>query len=102
MPTNQSTPKQNSRSGGRAYSYGSDDESEARVPLQGRPSIYQQQRPMPAHQHPQHEHVVYDPPWDHINFDQMRSAHRTAQTSESDEDNRHALQRYSQAGKQLS
>ncbi|XP_059169179.1 teneurin-m-like isoform X2 [Physella acuta] len=97
MPTNQSTPKQNSRSGGRAYSYGSDDESEARVPLQGRPSIYQQQqRPMPAH--PQHEHVVYDPPWDHINFDQMRSAHRTAQTSESDEDNRHALQRYSQAG----
>ncbi|CAL1538215.1 unnamed protein product, partial [Lymnaea stagnalis] len=78
MSSNATTCKQNMRSAARAYGYASDEEAEARVPLQGRPTICQQHRQ--ALQHPQHEHVV------------------TAQTSESDEDNRHTLQRSSQAG----
>lgn len=120
MPSNPAPSRSGStRSAGRAYSYGSDEDAEARVPLQGRPAVQQasiqpqqqqqlQQRPQHSHQHPQlqqqqhhlpqNDHVVYDPPWDHINLEQIRSAHRSAQTSESDEDNRHALQRYSQAG----
>uniref|UniRef100_A0A2C9KDD1 EGF-like domain-containing protein n=1 Tax=Biomphalaria glabrata TaxID=6526 RepID=A0A2C9KDD1_BIOGL len=102
MPNTSNSSNLNPRTVCRKYSYDSDGESEAKAPLQGKASLYQHHRPGPQGPHPAHEHVVYDPPWDHINLDQVRSAHRSAQrsaqASESDEDNRHALQRYSQTG----
>ncbi|RUS82248.1 hypothetical protein EGW08_009986 [Elysia chlorotica] len=115
-----------STSPGRAYSYGSDEESEQRVPLKHQHHLPPQQQQQQQgglhhhmlhhhHPHPQQDRVVYDPPWEHINFDQqMRSAQHNQQqnqqqqqrlgssggpttTSESDEDNNRHMQRYSQA-----
>ncbi|KAK7495239.1 hypothetical protein BaRGS_00013421, partial [Batillaria attramentaria] len=73
----------------RAYSYGSDEEVDA-VASRSAPLLQQGRAPI------QHDRVVYDPPWDQINFEQVRP--RPHATSESDEDNRHAQQRYSHAG----
>ncbi|XP_012946535.1 uncharacterized protein LOC106014054, partial [Aplysia californica] len=48
MPSNPSSSRQGStRSAGRAYSYGSDEEAEARVPLQGRPAGAAHHQPPP-------------------------------------------------------
>jgi len=77
----------------RAYSYGSDEETE---PMVARSAVPLLQQGRPPVQLP--DRVVYDPPWDQINFEQAR--HRPPHaTSESDEDNRHAQQRYSHAGR---
>ncbi|XP_070198581.1 uncharacterized protein [Littorina saxatilis] len=79
----------------RAYSYGSDEETE---PMVARSAVPLQQQGRAPMQLP--DRVVYDPPWDQISFEQhslMR--HRPPHAaSESDEDNRHAQQRNSHAG----
>ncbi|PVD34983.1 hypothetical protein C0Q70_06264 [Pomacea canaliculata] len=73
-----------------AYSYGSDDEGDT-LAARSAPLLAQGRAPM------QHDRVVYDPPWDQKNFEQIR--HRPPHaTSESDEDNRHAQLRYSHSG----
>ena len=49
------------------------------------------------------DRVVYDPPWDQINFEQAHLQHRPLHAaSESDEDNRHAQHRYSHTGRPVS
>ncbi|KAL8622246.1 hypothetical protein ACOMHN_043769 [Nucella lapillus] len=78
----------------RAYSYGSEEEADQREPAMVSRSavpLLHQGRPLP-------DRVVYDPPWDQINFEHAHAQHRPLHSAESDEDNRLAAQhRYSHA-----
>ncbi|XP_076447152.1 teneurin-m-like [Babylonia areolata] len=99
-PSSSSAPHVHNRAP-RVYSYASDDETEPMVTPRSAVPLLGQGRPLP-------DHVVYDPPWDHIQLDhparppQLRglppSLHHAAAAggADSDEDNRQ--QRYSQAG----